>query len=80
MSIFFTLETIGIGGRRFLRTEGAKQQRIWKTYSWPLSGLKFFNRSVITMLYVEKTIAIYGYYLFYTISRIGSCMSNRDVA
>jgi hypothetical protein len=35
---------------------------------------------LITMLYVEKTIAIYGYYLFYTISRIGSCMSNRDVA
>jgi hypothetical protein len=37
----------------------AKQRNIWKTYSWPLSGLKFLNRSVITVLYVERTIAIY---------------------
>jgi hypothetical protein len=36
----------------------AKQRRIWKTYSWLLSGLKFFNRSVITVLYIERTIAI----------------------
>jgi hypothetical protein len=41
--------------------------------------LKFFNRSVITVLYVERTIVINGCYLFWTISRIGSCMSNRDV-
>jgi hypothetical protein len=26
----------------------AKQWRIWKPYSWSLSGLKFFNSSVIT--------------------------------
>jgi hypothetical protein len=30
-----------------------------KPYSWPLSELKFFNRSVITVLYVERTIAIH---------------------
>jgi hypothetical protein len=35
----------------------AKQQRIWKPYSWPFSGLKFFNRNVITVLCVERTIA-----------------------
>jgi hypothetical protein len=46
----------------------AKQWKIWKTYSWPLSGLKFFNRSMITVLYIERTIAVYGYDLFYTIS------------
>jgi hypothetical protein len=72
LSIFFTLEKEGMwreGGGSCTQNE-AKQRRIWKTYSWPLSGLKFFNRSVITVLYVERTIAI---------SRIGSCMSNRDV-
>jgi hypothetical protein len=42
----------------------AKQRRIWKTYSWPLSGLILVNRSVITVLYVERTIAIYGGNLF----------------
>jgi hypothetical protein len=41
----------------------AKQRTIWKTYSWPLSVLKFFNRSVITVLYVERTIAFYGCHL-----------------
>jgi hypothetical protein len=41
----------------------AKQRWIWKTYSWPLPGLKFFNRSVITVLYVEKKIKIYGFYV-----------------
>jgi hypothetical protein len=35
----------------------AKQWRIWKFNSWPLYGLKFFNRSVITVLYIERTIA-----------------------
>jgi hypothetical protein len=38
-----------------------------------LSGLKFFNRSVITVLYVEyveRTIAIYDCHLSWTISRI----------
>jgi hypothetical protein len=29
-------------------------------HSWPLSGFKFFTRSVITVLYVERTIAIYN--------------------
>jgi hypothetical protein len=57
LSIFFTLETKGEGGA-FVQKE-AKQRRIWKTYSWPLSGLKFFNRSLITVLQVERTIAIY---------------------
>jgi hypothetical protein len=42
----------------------AKQHRIWKTYLYPLSGLKFFNRSLITVLYVERTIAIYGCHIF----------------
>jgi hypothetical protein len=42
----------------------AKQRNIWKTYSWPLSGLIFFSRSVITGFYVERTIAIYDCYLF----------------
>jgi hypothetical protein len=37
----------------------AKQRKIWKPYSWPLSGLKFFNRCGITLPYVERTIAIY---------------------
>jgi hypothetical protein len=46
-------------GREFLRTEGGKAAEDLETYSWPLSGLKFFNRSVITVLYVERTIAIY---------------------
>jgi hypothetical protein len=36
----------------------ANQRRIWKTYSLPLSGLKFFKRGVIIVLYVERTIAI----------------------
>jgi hypothetical protein len=66
----------GGGGSRAQKE--AKRRWIWKTYSWPLSGLKHFNRSVITVLYVERKIAIHGY-LFLTISRIGSCMSNRDV-
>jgi hypothetical protein len=57
----------------------SNQRQICKTYSWLLSGLKFFKRTVITVLYVERTIAIYDGHLFYTISRIGSCMSNRDV-
>jgi hypothetical protein len=63
LSIFFTLETIGMEG-------GSRAQKdsihwsILKTYSWPLSSLKFFNRSVITVLYVEKKIAIHGYHLF----------------
>jgi hypothetical protein len=57
LPIFFTLETIGMVGSRAQKE--AKQRRIWKTYSWPLSGLKFFNRSVITVLYVERTITIY---------------------
>jgi hypothetical protein len=37
----------------------ARQRWIWKTYSWPLPGLKFSNRSVITVLYFERKIAIY---------------------
>jgi hypothetical protein len=37
----------------------AKRQRVWKTYSCAFSGLKFFNRSLITVLYVKRTIAIY---------------------
>jgi hypothetical protein len=49
--------TIGMGA--FRSQKEARQRRIWKTYSWPLSGLKFFNRSVVTVLYVERTIAIY---------------------
>jgi hypothetical protein len=78
LSIFFTLETKGImGGEDCCTQNEAKQRRIWKPYSWPLSGLKFFSRSVITVLYVESTITIYD--LLQTISRIGSCMSNRDV-
>jgi hypothetical protein len=36
----------------------AKKLRIWKTYSWQLSGLKIFNRSVITVLYVERKVTI----------------------
>jgi hypothetical protein len=48
-----------VGEENYPTQKEAKQRRIWKTYSWPLSGLKFFNRSVITVLYVERTIAIY---------------------
>jgi hypothetical protein len=57
-----------IGNRRNVRSRAqkeAKQWRIWKTYSWPLSaGLIGFDRSVITVLYNERTIAVYGSYLF----------------
>jgi hypothetical protein len=53
------------GGGSCVKKE-AKQQRIWKTYSWPLSGLKFFNKSVITVVYVASLIAIYCCHLFYT--------------
>jgi hypothetical protein len=42
----------------------AKQRRIRKTYLRPLSELIFFNRSVITVLYVERIIAIYDCHLF----------------
>jgi hypothetical protein len=63
LSIFFNLETKGMGGGSRTQKD-AKQRRIWKTNSWTLSGLKFFNRSVITVLYVERTIAIYDYFLF----------------
>jgi hypothetical protein len=62
LSIFFTLEMKGMDGGYCAQKE-AKQWSIWKTFSWPLSGLKFFNRSVITVLYVESTIAIYGCHL-----------------
>jgi hypothetical protein len=47
------------GGEGSCAKKEAKQRRIWKTYSWLFSGLIFFNRSVITVLYVERTIAIY---------------------
>jgi hypothetical protein len=58
LSIFFILDTKGMGAGSQAQKE-AKQQRIWKTYSWPLSGLKIYNRSVITVLHVERTIEIY---------------------
>jgi hypothetical protein len=61
LSISFTLETKGMG---FSRTEGGKVADDMETYSWPSSGLIFFNRSVITVLYVEKKISIYGCHLF----------------
>jgi hypothetical protein len=61
--IIFTLETKGMGEGSRAQKE-AKQQNIWKPYSWPLSEMKFFNRSVITVLYVERTITIYDFYLF----------------
>jgi hypothetical protein len=77
LSIFFTLETKGMGEGGSRAQKETKQRRIRKTYSWPLSGLKFFSRSVIIVLYVERTIVIYD--LFQTISRIVSCISNRDV-
>jgi hypothetical protein len=67
----------------------AKQRRILKTYSWLLSVLKFFNRSVITVLYIERTIAIYGCIFYvkqgcnmiqiFEIFYLVSCLSNRDV-
>jgi hypothetical protein len=50
-----------VGGVRAQKE--TKQWRIWKTYSWPLFGLKFFNRSVITVPCVERTIAIYDFHL-----------------
>jgi hypothetical protein len=59
LSTFFTLETKGMGGGVSRAQKEAKQQRIRKTYSWPFYGLRFFNRSVITVLYVERTSAIY---------------------
>jgi hypothetical protein len=46
-------------GGGFLHKEGGKAAADLENYSWPLSGLKFFNRSVITVLYVERAIAIY---------------------
>jgi hypothetical protein len=70
LSIFSTLETKRRGG--FHAQKKTKQLKIWKTYLCLLSGLIFF-RSVITVLYDEKTIAIYAYNLFLTICRIGSC-------
>jgi hypothetical protein len=62
LSIFFTLKTKEMGGS--CAQKESKKQRIWKTYSWPSSGLKFFSRSVITVLYIERTIAIYDCHLF----------------
>jgi hypothetical protein len=53
------LEKYGMGAQK-----EAKQWRIWKTYSWPLSGLKFFNRIVVIVLYVERTIENYDCHLF----------------
>jgi hypothetical protein len=53
----------GEGGCSCAQKE-AKQRRVWKTYSLPLSGLKFFNRSVITVLYIESKIAIYDCHIF----------------
>jgi hypothetical protein len=52
------------GGRGSCAQKEARQRRIRKTYSWILSGLKFFNRSVISVLYVERTIAIHDCHLF----------------
>jgi hypothetical protein len=46
-----------------LRKE-AKQRRIRKTYSWPFSGFIWLSRSVITVLYVERTFGIYDCHLF----------------
>jgi hypothetical protein len=45
-----------VGGDDSTKKE-AKHRKIWKTFSWTLSGLKFFNRRVITVLYVESKIA-----------------------
>jgi hypothetical protein len=64
LSIFFTLEIKGMGEGGSCAQKEAKQQRIWKTSSWQLSGLKFFNRSVITVLYVERIIEIYDCHLY----------------
>jgi hypothetical protein len=70
--IFFTLENKGIGrGCPFAEKE-SKQPMIQEIYSWPLFRLIWLNRSVITLFYVERKIAIHGYYLSLTISRIGS--------
>jgi hypothetical protein len=52
------------GGRNSRSQKVAKRWRIWKTYSWKFSELKFFNRSVITVLYVERMIAIHDCNLF----------------
>jgi hypothetical protein len=46
---------------------------------WPLSGLKFFNGSMITVLYDERNIPMYGCNLFKIVSRYVSSKSNRDV-
>jgi hypothetical protein len=61
----FALETknMGGGGWWFSRSEGGKAA---ENLEYLLSGFKFFNRSVVTVLYVE-------------ISIIQSCMSNMDV-
>jgi hypothetical protein len=56
-SIFFTLETKGKRGGSCSQKEANSGR--FGTYSWPLSGLKFFKRSVITVLYVERTTAIH---------------------
>jgi hypothetical protein len=50
-------------------------QTLLKCHS--LSYFEHHLRSWLEVLYVEKTIAIYD--LFLNISRIGSCMSNRDL-
>jgi hypothetical protein len=52
-----------MGGGDSCTKKEAKKWKIWKTYSWLLYGLIYFNRIVIKLLYVEKTIAIYGYHL-----------------
>jgi hypothetical protein len=57
LSIFFTLETKGMG-EGFLRTEGGKAAEDLETYPLELSRLKIYNRSVIKMLYVERTSTI----------------------
>jgi hypothetical protein len=75
LSEFFTLETKGIGGGgRSCPQKEAKQRKIWKTYSWPFYRLKFFNRRVFTVLYVERIIPIYD--LFWIGNPI---LSNMDV-
>jgi hypothetical protein len=61
LSIFFTLETLETKGMGLVLVHRRRQSSggFGKTYLWVLSGLKIFNRSVITVLYVERTIAIY---------------------
>jgi hypothetical protein len=57
------------GGEGFSHAERGKaaedlENLLMATYSWLLSGLKLFNRSEITVLYVERTIAICDCILF----------------